>query len=87
MNIKKAFASSVDPSQVSLTVQSIFKMVIFFTGYLAVSKGLDPATAQSQVEAIQDIVLSLVPACFALYHGLQAIYGIVRKAFVDRSEN
>ena len=76
------FQSSVDPTQVSLTISSIFKVVIFFAGYVAVSKGFDVTTATTQVEAIRDLVLSLVPACFALYHGLQAIYGIVRKFFV-----
>lgn len=82
MEIKSIFRSSLDPSKVSLTVQSISKMVIFFVGYIAVSKGLDPETATTQVEAITEIFVSIIPACFAVYHGLEAIYGIVRKFFV-----
>lgn len=80
--IKTKFASSVDPSQVSLTISSATKMVIFLVGYFAAVKGFDPATATTNVQAISDIALSLVPACFALYHGLMTIYGIIRKLFV-----
>lgn len=85
MNIKKIFQSSYNPEEVSLTVSSIFKVAIFFVGYIAVSKGFDVTKATTQVEAIRDITLSLVPASFTVYHGLQAIYGIVRKGFVDNT--
>ena len=84
MEIKSNFASSIDPTKVSLTVESLSKAVIFLVGYFAAAKGFDPATATTQAQALTDVTLSIVPACFALYHGLQAIYGITRKMFVDK---
>lgn len=82
--IKSTFASSHNPEEVSLTVSSIFKVVIFLVATYATQKGLDATQATTNVEAIRDIVLSLVPASFALYHGCQAIYGLVRKMFVAK---
>lgn len=84
MNIKTLFASSLDPSKISLTVESISKVVIYMVAYYATTKGFNVATATTQVQAITDIVLQLVPMVFALYHGVQTIYGIVRKVFVAK---
>lgn len=82
--IKSTFASSHNPEEVSLTVSSIFKVVIFLVAMFATQKGFDVSTATNNVEAIRDIVISLVPACFALYHGCQAVYGLVRKMFIAK---
>lgn len=80
--IKPKFGSSLDPSQVSLTVSSLTQFVIFLVGYFAVSKGFDVTTAKTQVQAISDVIVSMVPACFAVYHGFMTIYGLARKMFV-----
>jgi hypothetical protein len=82
--LKNFFQSSIDPAKVSLTVESIAKMAIFLIGYFAVSKGFDVTQATTQVQAIRDVVLSLIPASFALYHGCTAIYGLVRKMFISK---
>jgi hypothetical protein len=83
MNEIKSWAgSSMDSNKISLTVQAITKCAIFIVGYFAVSKGFDPMDATTQVQAISDIVISLIPAVLAVYHGGEAIYGIVRKFFV-----
>lgn len=84
MNIKSIFASSVDPSKISLTIESLSKVAIYGVTYYAVSKGFSVETATTQVQAITDLVLQLVPTVFALYHGVQAIYGLVRKVFVAK---
>lgn len=84
MNIKSFFQSSHNPEEVSLTVTSIFKVAIFIVAYFAAAKGFDVTTATTQVEALRDTVLSIVPAAFALYHGCMAAYGILRKTFVDK---
>lgn len=82
--IKNLFASSLDQSKISLTVQALTKCAIFIVGYFAVSKGFDPMTATNGVQQVSDIVISLIPAILAVYHGGEAIYGIVRKFFVQK---
>lgn len=82
--LKTIFQSSLDPSKVSLTIQSLTKFVIFVIGYFAMSKGFNPEDATTNVQAISDIVISLVPAVFAVYHGCEALYGIARKFFVQK---
>jgi len=84
MNIKSIFQSSHSPEEVSLTISSVFKVAIFLGGYLAMSKGFDPTFATTQLELIRDIVLSVVPAGFAVYHACVAVYGLVRKGFVAK---
>lgn len=84
MNIKSLFASSVDPSKISLTIQGATKTLIFIIGYFAIAKGFDPAEATTNVQLISDIVISLIPAVLAVYHGGEAIYGIVRKFFIAK---
>lgn len=81
MRFKGIFASSVDPSQLSLTVESFSKVIIGLVGWYAVSKGMDPMTAQSQVQAIIDLVAQAIPLAFTLWHSLQAIWGLVRKLY------
>lgn len=85
MEIKKFFQSSHNPQEVSLTVQSVFKVVIFVVGYYAVKQGFDPMIATTQVEAIRDLVISTIPAGFAVYHAIIALYGLVRKVFVVKT--
>ena len=82
--IKTIFASKLDPSNVSLAISGLTKTIIFVIGYFALSKGFDPSDATTQVQAVSDIVISLIPAVLAVYHGGEAIYGIVRKFFVEK---
>lgn len=82
--IKPAFQSSIDPNKVSMTVESFSKMVIFLVGFFAIQKGFDPNVATTQIQAMTEVVISIVPACFAVYHGLQTVYGIARKMFVSK---
>lgn len=83
--IKSFFASSLDPSKISLTVESLAKMAVFLFGAYAMNKGFDPTTATSQIQAIRDAVLVIVPAGFALYHACVALYGIIRKFMVTKT--
>lgn len=82
--LKTIFQSSLDPSKISLTVQALTKCAIFIAGYFAVSKGFNPMEATTAIEQIGDIVISLIPAVLAVYHGGEAIYGLVRKMFVQK---
>ena len=84
MEIKSIFQSSLDPSKVSLTVQGLAKFVTFIIITYATAKGFDPNEATNGVDQIKDIIISTIPACFALYHAGETVYGIVRKMFVQR---
>ena len=83
--IKSTVASSVDPAQVSLTVQGVTKALIFVVSYFALAKGFDPTTTTNGIEQVRDIVISLIPAILAVYHGGEAIYGLIRKMFVKKA--
>ena len=85
MNIKSVFASSVDPTKISLTIESVAKFVIYAITAVALAKGLDPMQATTGVEQVRDILISIVPACFAVVHGCLAVYGVIRKFAVDNS--
>lgn len=77
--LKSFLQSSVDPNKLSLTVQSLAKAIIFLVGYYAVSKGFDPTIATSQINQLTDVVINIIPAGFAVYHGIEAVWGITRK--------
>lgn len=79
------FASSTDPSgqTLSLTVESFSKVIIGLVGWFAVSKGLDPAGATTQAQAIIDLIAQAIPVGFTLYHTLLTVWGLLRKLFVS----
>jgi hypothetical protein len=79
---KGLFASSIDPTQLSLTIESASKVLIGLIGWFAVSKGLDVATAQTQLQAIVDLIAQAIPVAFTLWNSLLTIWGLVRKLFV-----
>jgi hypothetical protein len=83
MSFFKGFTtSSVDPTQVSLTVESAGKVLIGIIGWFAVAKGLDAATAQTQLQVIIDLVAQSVPVAFTLWNAMMTGYGLVRKLCV-----
>ena len=78
--------SSADQTQVSLTITSLSKAAIGVITTIAVLRGIDPMLATQNVqtitEAAQNIVvqyIAILPALYAAYHSIQAIYGVVRK--------
>lgn len=78
---KGFLASSSDSTQLSLTVESGSKVLIGLIGWFALSKGMDAATATTQVQAILDLAAQMVPMIFALWHACIALFGLVRKFF------
>lgn len=72
-------SSVSDPGQLSLTVASFTKAVIFAATLYAAVKGLDTATVTSQVQYVIDLVLTGVTAGLTVYHTVMTIYGIIRK--------
>lgn len=81
--------SSVDPTQLSLTITSLGKALAGILTTIAILKGVDPAlltpNATTITEAAQNILvqyLAILPALYSAYHSAQAIFGVMRKAFV-----
>lgn len=75
-------SSSIDPTQLSLTVESFSKVLIGLAGWYAVSKGMDATTAQTQLQAIIDLAVQAIPLAFTLWNTLLTIWGLVRKLYV-----
>lgn len=84
-NIKSFFQSSIDPSKLSLTVESGSKTIIGIIGYFAVLKGLDSQVITSQLQATVDTLVTLITAGYTAYHALQTTYGLIRKMFVSKT--
>lgn len=83
MEFKGILASSTDPSELSLTIQGLSKFALGLAAWFAVSKGLDPASAQTQVQAIIDLVAQAIPLVFSLWNLSEGLWGLVRKLFVS----
>ena len=77
-----ALSSSVDPQNLSLTVESAVKLLLGLVALYATSKGLDVASATTQVQAIIDVGTQAVAAAFTLYSAIMVGYGLVRKFIV-----
>lgn len=78
---KGILASSVDSSQLSLTVESFSKFLIGLIGWYAVSKGFNALAAQTQLQVILDIVAQSIPIAFTLWNAMLMIWGLTRKLF------
>lgn len=80
--IPKWAQSSIDPTTVSLTVQSIGKAVAGFIVFLGVIGWVDPTIAgQAWGELIADVITA-IPAGFAVFHAGYVVWGIIRKIAV-----
>ena len=77
-----ALSSSADPAKLSLTVESITKVILGAVAIFAVSKGMDITTATTQAQAILDLVMQSVTIGFTLYHSILTVYGLMRKGLI-----
>jgi hypothetical protein len=77
----KGLASSQDPQTLSLTVSSATQVLLYLVAFYAVHKGLDPATATNQVQAIIDLLVNAAPLVMVIYHSVQTVWGLARKLF------
>lgn len=80
--IKPALQSSVDPTQLSLTIDSIAKTAIGLIGTLIAYKGIDSQPITTQLQAIVDAVVTVIPVGFAAWHSMQILVGLWRKTTV-----
>lgn len=81
--------SSLNPSEVSLTITSLGKAAVSIVTTIAILKGVDPAIATTDVttvtQAAQNIVAqyaAVIPAAYAAYQSGMVIWGLVRKGAV-----
>lgn len=81
--------SSVDATQVSLTITSLSKAVAAVLVTYATLKGIDPAIITTNVttvtEAAQNFVaqyVAVLPALYAAYQSIKTIEGVGRKVWV-----
>ena len=82
--IKPAFQSSIDPTEISHTIQSGSKTVIGLIGFLVALKGVDAVPITTQLQMLVDTAVTVIPASFAMWHGMQTLWGLVRKMFVEK---
>lgn len=82
MNIPTIFQSSVDPTQVSLTVTSIGKAGASLIVFLGMIGLVDPTIAGQDWSMFVQAVATAVPAAFAVFYTGEAVYGVFRKIAV-----
>ena len=80
--VKTAFASSVDPTQISLSVESGSKVIIGIIGTLIAMKGIDASPITSQLQALVDQIVTAFTLGYTMYHTAQTAYGLIRKVYV-----
>lgn len=80
--IPKMFQSSVDPTQVSLTVTSVGNAVAGFITFLGMVGIVDPAIAGQAWGNFVASIITAIPAGYAVWHSGIAVWGIIRKIAV-----
>lgn len=81
-NIQPAFQSSIDPTKLSLSIESGSKALIAFGTYIFMIKGIDATPFANQIEAITAAAITVISGSVGVWHGMQTLYGLVRKLFV-----
>jgi hypothetical protein len=74
-------ASTTNPGQLSLTMQSLTKAVLSFAALWAVIHGLDTQAVTTQVQSVIDTVATAVTAGMAFYHSVMVAYGLAHKVW------
>src|SRR3954447_20473976 len=80
--LKRWLQSSVDPNQISLTIESGGKTLLGIISFIAVTKGVDTAPITDNAQAIIDATATAVTLGVTLFHTPQTIYGLVRNLIV-----
>lgn len=83
MMLPKILQSSINPEEISLTIQSFGKSIIGIVATLAaLHSGLNPQDAVNQVQLILDSAVVIVTSGYSVYHAVQAVWGAARKLLV-----
>lgn len=76
------FSSSIDPQQLSLTVESAVKVIAGTLVFAGVLTTADSTTLLAQVPVLITDVLALAPLAYAVWHSANIVFGLLRKAVV-----
>lgn len=82
MNIPKIFQSSVDPTQVSLTITSVGKAGASLIVFLGMIGLVDPSIANQAWGNFVATIITAIPAAVAVYQSGMVVWGIMRKIAV-----
>ena len=82
MNVKSIFQSKLDPTKVSLTIESAAKTITVIATSFAMLKGVDATPINEAIKNLSETAIVLVSSAVATYHAGQTVYGVVRKFFV-----
>lgn len=74
--------SSIDPTQVALSIKSAGKVLAGIIVLLSSVLGFNAVGATQALSGGIDALVIAVPAVFTIYHTIQLVSGILRKAFV-----
>lgn len=74
--------SSVDPTQISTTIESVGKVLAGVVTFFAVLQGVDPVIAGQQWGGFVTLVATGAPAGYAAWYAGEAIFGAARKLFI-----
>ena len=78
-NIPRFMQSSVDPNQISTTIESAGKILAGTVAFIAVLKGVDPAIANQQWGNFVQLVATGAPAAYITWHSAEMVFGLLRK--------
>lgn len=77
-------SSSVNPQELSLTVEAFMKSISFIAVYLFASKGLPVDQAQALYSQIISLVVQMIPAIISVWFAGQSLFGLFRKLVVKK---
>lgn len=78
-------SSSVNPEQLSTTVQAIAKVVAGMLVFVGVFTAADATSLLSNVNQLITDVMALVPLAYAIWNIAEVIFGLLRKGIVALS--
>lgn len=79
--MKKFFASSVDPNQVSLTIKGVFTLIVPLATILVNRAGHNLDNAQ--VVAVEDAITNVVVVGSSLISAFMVLFGLFRKVMAS----
>ena len=76
-------SSSVNPQELSATVEGVFKLIAGLAAALGMSAVLpDIATAQNQIQQLILLGVQATPLMYSAWNAAHTLFGLLRKIFV-----
>ncbi len=74
-----AWSSSTDPAEISLTVETVVKILGIILGGIGTIKGVNLMIPPSTAQAIVDIATAGIAGGLTVYHSGQLLWGLFKK--------